>query len=352
MLDNVLSGAEWQGVVLVPYSLMRYLGVQQHADTIIDFAKADEPASSMRPFEDHLPDQDEEDEFQIGESRAAARKRQSVAFFMKQQGTPSGSGSDLGEGRRHGSKNAFDLQCESGPSYLSGGNSRMSIGGGDDGPGPNPLLNSQNGRTSISGYSISMNGGVGDLSGSPRGLANRKFMTLIDKTSSSKNMASPLSNPPREPANPNLTIAEESVRKLSRSGRHEVEEESEEDDFIQEVDEEEIECYHEVHAIPLLDPVLDKQVVMLVQTDVTPRVELENKLADLTDAQLSMLEQLFPRHIIEYMLARLPTKVGKNIKGLANNHEKVRALSYSDPRIPPREPEPSQLVCSGDGSLL
>lgn len=51
MLDNVLSGAEWQGVVLVPYSLMRYLGVQQHADTIIDFAKADDQSSS-KPFEE------------------------------------------------------------------------------------------------------------------------------------------------------------------------------------------------------------------------------------------------------------------------------------------------------------
>lgn len=65
------------------------------------------------------------------------------------------------------------------------------------------------------------------------------------------------------------------------------------------------------------------QVIMLVQTDVTPRVELENKLADLTDAQLSMLEQLFPRHIIEYMLARVPSRVSRNLRDLANTHEKV-----------------------------
>lgn len=63
---------------------------------------------------------------------------------------------------------------------------------------------------------------------------------------------------------------------------------------------------------------------MLVQTDVTPRVELENKLADLTDAQLSMLEQLFPRHIIEYMLARVPNRVSNNMRELANTHEQVR----------------------------
>lgn len=65
------------------------------------------------------------------------------------------------------------------------------------------------------------------------------------------------------------------------------------------------------------------QVVMLVQTDVTARMELENKLADLTDAQLSMLEQLFPRHIIEYMLARVPNKGDRNLRDLANMHEQV-----------------------------
>jgi len=85
-------------------------------------------------------------------------------------------------------------------------------------------------------------------------------------------------------------------------------------------------CFHEVHAMSLLDPVLDKQVIMLVQTDVTARVELENKLADLTDAQLSMLEQLFPRHIIEYMLARVPNKGDRNLRDLANMHEQVMVL--------------------------
>ena len=62
---------------------------------------------------------------------------------------------------------------------------------------------------------------------------------------------------------------------------------------------------------------------MLVQTDVTARVELENKLADLTQAQLSMLEQLFPRHIIEHMLAKVPAKGSKNMRDLTNTHEQV-----------------------------
>ncbi len=83
---------------------------------------------------------------------------------------------------------------------------------------------------------------------------------------------------------------------------------------------------------------------MLVQTDVTPRVELENKLADLTDAQLSMLEQLFPRHIIEYMLARVPGGRGTrdHLRTLANTHEQVGSRTGRDvahvPLAPPLVP--------------
>jgi hypothetical protein len=320
MLDNVLSGAEWQGVVLVPYSLMRYLGVQQHADTIIDFARADDQSSNRQPFEEML-EPDEDEEFQIGESRLAARKRQSAAFFLKQQGN-TGSGSDLGDKRSGQSFLHAQPSGEIGATSPLGAGTRISVAGGEDGCLPGGFersLMSHAGRTSMS---VSMSGG-GDLAiGSPS-LANRKFMTLL-----STKGPSPLN---REGTHPNLMIIEETVKNLSRLGRHEADEESEvmvegeeADDYKEEIEEEEVECYHEIHAIPLLDPVLDKQVVMLVQTDVTPRVELENKLADLTDAQLSMLEQLFPRHIIEHMLAKLPTKVGKNIKGLANNHDKVR----------------------------
>ncbi len=67
---------------------------------------------------------------------------------------------------------------------------------------------------------------------------------------------------------------------------------------------------------------------MLVQTDVTARVELEDKLADLTGAQLNMLEQLFPRHIIEYMLLRgSDAKSGHSMRQLAHKHEQVRQSS-------------------------
>lgn len=68
------------------------------------------------------------------------------------------------------------------------------------------------------------------------------------------------------------------------------------------------------------------QVILLLQTNVTARVELENRLADLTDAQLGMLEQLFPRHVIEYMLSHKHGYNSQNLLHLANQHENVVVL--------------------------
>ncbi|MEW5302792.1 MAG: hypothetical protein WDW36_005540 [Sanguina aurantia] len=107
------------------------------------------------------------------------------------------------------------------------------------------------------------------------------------------------------------------------------------------------ECWHEVSAIPLLDPVLDKQVILLVQSNVSARVELENRLADLTDAQLGMLEQLFPRHVIEYMLSSKSNgSVARNLTQLANSHEMVMVL-FTDVvgfTSMSKEVEPSQVM--------
>ncbi|GAX78698.1 hypothetical protein CEUSTIGMA_g6136.t1 [Chlamydomonas eustigma] len=64
----------------------------------------------------------------------------------------------------------------------------------------------------------------------------------------------------------------------------------------------EVVAWHEVEAVPLLDPVSRKKTLLLLQADISLRVERELKLAALTEAQLSMLEQMFPRHVIEYMI--------------------------------------------------
>ncbi|GIL78976.1 hypothetical protein Vretifemale_8354 [Volvox reticuliferus] len=59
--------------------------------------------------------------------------------------------------------------------------------------------------------------------------------------------------------------------------------------------------YHEVTATPFLDPVSKSQVVMVVQTDVTARVQLERRLADVMEAEHKLLENIFPRHVLEHI---------------------------------------------------
>ena len=53
--------------------------------------------------------------------------------------------------------------------------------------------------------------------------------------------------------------------------------------------------WHKVTALPLHDPETGQQMVLVVQADVTARTELEKRLMRLTEAQLIMLEAMFPR---------------------------------------------------------
>ncbi len=61
------------------------------------------------------------------------------------------------------------------------------------------------------------------------------------------------------------------------------------------------------------------------RADVSKRVDLERKLAELTTAQMTMLEQMFPRHVIEHMLAE-PGLLGTDVGQLASDHELVSVL--------------------------
>lgn len=398
MLENVLRGSEWQGVVQVPYSLRQHLGVQQDSDTIIDFNKSmngpEANPGAMVAKEDSCYSQDPEgggraeddDDFQIGDTRAAARKRQSVAFMLKQQSSVYGSSANgsgdfsSSPGRREASMSQHPPREDSFLAALAPPGAVASTSSAVE-PRRHQTEGSIGASASASraGGSVSFTDRIAEGGGTPHGHASmtsagggsssalaaaagmapgmpqRRFMSLIDKAPTAREKGGQ-SMSSRGPSMEHIKggasgidqmsltqpIAEESSSKSLRKGHslagvaedgsqrggngQEGQEEEGEYDGEDEEDEEGFECYHEVHAIPLLDPVLDKQVIMLVQTDVTPRVELENKLADLTDAQLSMLEQLFPRHIIEYMLARVPSKVSRNLRGLANTHEQVMVL--------------------------
>lgn len=47
--------------------------------------------------------------------------------------------------------------------------------------------------------------------------------------------------------------------------------------------------------MPLVDPVSHTGLLLLLQADITSRAQLEKSMAALTESQLTMLEQMFPR---------------------------------------------------------
>ena len=55
---------------------------------------------------------------------------------------------------------------------------------------------------------------------------------------------------------------------------------------------------HEVQAMAITDPVSGHAALLLLQADITQRAELEARMASLTESQLSMLEQMFPRWVL------------------------------------------------------
>ncbi|KXZ41700.1 hypothetical protein GPECTOR_314g8 [Gonium pectorale] len=61
--------------------------------------------------------------------------------------------------------------------------------------------------------------------------------------------------------------------------------------------------YHEITATPFMDPVTKSQAIMVVQTDVTSRVRLERRLAEVMEAEHRLLENIFPRHVLEHIAA-------------------------------------------------
>ncbi|KXZ50828.1 hypothetical protein GPECTOR_15g514 [Gonium pectorale] len=61
------------------------------------------------------------------------------------------------------------------------------------------------------------------------------------------------------------------------------------------------ECWHEVWATKAVDPFNGSDVIILTQTDVTAKVTAERHLALVMEAEHALVEQLFPRHVLEYI---------------------------------------------------
>eukprot|EP00798_Chlamydomonas_sp_ICE-L_P005955 gene5955-33531_t len=134
----------------------------------------------------------------------------------------------------------------------------------------------------------------------------------------------------------------------------------ESDDEDAEEEEEEF-CWHEVHALPTEDPaylilqtdittpaelemtkaeaylilqtdistpaeleMTKAEAYLILQTDISTRAELEMRMAELTEAQLTMLENMFPRHVLEYMVAA--QEPNSDMTALAFSHSNITIM--------------------------
>ncbi|GIL89286.1 hypothetical protein Vretifemale_17099, partial [Volvox reticuliferus] len=61
------------------------------------------------------------------------------------------------------------------------------------------------------------------------------------------------------------------------------------------------ECWHEVVAVGVVDPVSGRRGVVVMQRDVTAKVVAERHVAQVSETEHRLLEQIFPRHVLQYI---------------------------------------------------
>ncbi|KAG1654314.1 hypothetical protein FOA52_008870 [Chlamydomonas sp. UWO 241] len=116
----------------------------------------------------------------------------------------------------------------------------------------------------------------------------------------------------------------------AKSGEEEGVEAEEDEEEEEEADEEE----HEVTAMLVTDPVTGCLACLITQEDVSARAHVERQMAALTGAQLAMLESVFPRHVLEYVVTRHTQCSGNTsnamcateMSALATQHDEVSIL--------------------------
>lgn len=87
-----------------------------------------------------------------------------------------------------------------------------------------------------------------------------------------------------------------------------------------------IPCVLMLGHIPLVNSfacVCYRPALMVTQKDVTGRAELEAHVAQLTETQLVLLTQIFPRHIIEFLSVTSPEMLTQRAAQLARAHQQV-----------------------------
>ncbi|KAG1657233.1 hypothetical protein FOA52_000436 [Chlamydomonas sp. UWO 241] len=75
--------------------------------------------------------------------------------------------------------------------------------------------------------------------------------------------------------------------------------------------------WQEVHALLVLDPVTDRPALLLLQGDIHLRAKMEAQISQLVNAQLGMLESMFPTHVLGGLLGN------SDLSSTARQHEGV-----------------------------
>ncbi|GLC67236.1 hypothetical protein PLESTF_000532000 [Pleodorina starrii] len=66
-------------------------------------------------------------------------------------------------------------------------------------------------------------------------------------------------------------------------------------------------CWHRVIATPAVDPVTGRSVIVVMQDDVTGKVQLERRLGLMQETEHRLLEQLYPRHMLAHLADEVVT---------------------------------------------
>ncbi|PNH02766.1 Guanylate cyclase soluble subunit beta-2 [Tetrabaena socialis] len=61
-------------------------------------------------------------------------------------------------------------------------------------------------------------------------------------------------------------------------------------------------AWHEIRAMAVTDPRTGQRLLVVVQKNVTAKVETERHIAQVAEAEHRLLEQVFPRHVLSYMI--------------------------------------------------
>ncbi|KAG1671140.1 hypothetical protein FOA52_005394 [Chlamydomonas sp. UWO 241] len=91
-------------------------------------------------------------------------------------------------------------------------------------------------------------------------------------------------------------------------------------------DTESVVCYHKVTARHVYDPDSGESAIVLIQIDVTDQKMMENVLQELARAQLTVLSQSFPRHIVEFFSQFGGESVPTHMGSLARFHKDVTIM--------------------------